>query len=49
MSGVYDRPDVSMSGLTEGEAKEFHKLCGRDNRAFPRVDMAAMAAGRSRV
>jgi light-harvesting complex 1 beta chain len=26
MSGVYDRPDVSMSGLTEGEAKEFHKL-----------------------
>lgn len=26
MSGVYERRDVSMSGLTEGEAKEFHKI-----------------------
>jgi light-harvesting complex 1 beta chain len=26
MSGVYERRDVSLSGLTEGEAREFHKL-----------------------
>jgi light-harvesting complex 1 beta chain len=26
MSGIYEKPAVSMSGITEGEAKEFHKI-----------------------
>ena len=26
MSGVYDKRDVAVTGLTEGEAREFHKL-----------------------
>ena len=26
MSGTYEKRDLSVSGLTEGEAREFHKI-----------------------